>query len=123
MLNPLPQLLDFSFFAPTLLRGAVAVAILAFSYRDLAQPNLTWHKKIFALLEIAGSLLLIVGAYTQITAMILIALTLFRMVFVKNNAGVCPADGHRSIHHLIIIIILISLLLTGAGLFAFDIPL
>lgn len=132
MLNTFPDLLLFSFFAPTLLRIAVAVAFAYIAYihfkrrAELMQMRvpllstlgpLLW---LVMLIEAVIALALLFGYHTQIAALAGLVLSIKHAIFAKRYARAIPLCRGE---YFFIIVILLSLLLTGGGAFAFDLPL
>ena len=132
MLNPFPDLLVFSFFAPTLLRIAAAFALFYIAYqqyhrrsetKQLRLPivgrNSWWYVASITFHTILGVLLLF-GFYTQIAALLATA---------GNLKGLWLNHRHPSVVILsdsavvLLTVICLSLLLTGAGALAIDLPL
>src|SRR5689334_23036755 len=134
MLNPFPDLLVYSLIAPLILRlvaGYVFIdlGILAFrsereawinSFKALRVPNPRTAVKILGLVEMAGGALLILGLWTQITVIVLGVIT-FAEAYLEYRA---PDLLKRNIVFYVLLLgILLSLLFSGAGAFAFDLPL
>ncbi|MFH0804499.1 MAG: DoxX family protein [Candidatus Zambryskibacteria bacterium] len=134
MLNPFPDLLIYSLLAPFILRivaGLIFInlGILAFknekerwviSLSTLSIPNPKVAVKIFGAIEIISGISLILGFYTQIAALIL-ALVTFAEAYVEYKD---PAILKRNfVFYLMLLAITLSLLLSGAGAFAIDLPL
>jgi uncharacterized membrane protein YphA (DoxX/SURF4 family) len=134
MLNPFPDLLTYSLLAPLILRVVaglifIDLGVLAFknekeawitSLSILKMPNPKLAVKIFGTIEIAGGIMLILGFYTQVAALILTLLT-FAESYVEYKD---PAILKRNfIFYIMLLAIVLSLLLSGAGAFAFDLPL
>ncbi|MEI8338038.1 MAG: DoxX family protein [bacterium] len=133
MLNAFPYLLSYSSFAPLLLRIAVGTYILIFAYENLEDKwgeRYNLFKKVslkpewfFVLLisgiELTGGTLLIAGAVTQI-ASISLAVLMLVTIFIKIKE---PELLSRSINtYILIFIILVSLIFSGAGNIAGDFP-
>jgi uncharacterized membrane protein YphA (DoxX/SURF4 family) len=133
MLNPFPQFMFLSFFAPTLLRITVAVvfAMIAFRlYKTRAEvargkvPFIGTPGMAFVIIAIIIDLLLAVmlflGWSTQLAALV------GTIVSLKHAwaAGRYPlwSPKSRSVY-ILAAIICISLLVTGAGAYAMDLPL
>ena len=75
---------------------------------------------IYALLQIVGGALLVIGLWTQVAALIFVIFTGIEL-YVEWKAGeILKRD---MVFYLLIFIISLSLLLTGAGTYAIDIPL
>jgi uncharacterized membrane protein YphA (DoxX/SURF4 family) len=134
MLNPFPDLLMYSLFAPFILRVAaglifINLGVLFFknekeswitSLSTLKIPSQKLTVKILGGLEAVGGLMLVTGFYTQIAALVL-ALFTFAESYVEYKD---PAILKRNfIFYIMLLTIVLSLLLSGAGAFAFDLPL
>ncbi|MEK7635105.1 MAG: DoxX family protein [Patescibacteria group bacterium] len=134
MLNSFPDLLDYARLAPLILRVVaglifIDLGILVFknekerwlaslSFLKIPKPQLAL--KIIGCLEIAGGIMLILGFYTQIAALVLALFTFIESymeykepVFLKRNF----------VFYFILFAITLSLLFSGAGAFAVDLPL
>ncbi len=137
MLTIFPSLLAYGFFVPMILRISVAVffgyqAVKHFKYKKtvseeledrfkwLSHESAVWLAGLLILAEVAVGVLLFVGAWTQIAA-ILAALGFLKMAYF-NDTLPTYAPLSRSTYALLIIICL-TLIITGAGAFAFDLPL
>jgi len=75
---------------------------------------------IYATLEVIGALMLIFGLYTQIAALAFIIFTALEFSIEYKDSSILKRN---IVFYLLILAISTSLLLTGAGAFAFDIPL
>jgi hypothetical protein len=126
MLNTFPNLLTYGFFAPTILRLLVATVLFYLAYQQ-------WVKRVeiskvrsfvFPTLSIIFNAIVGVGLFfgylTQIAALLAI---------VGFGIGIWLNRRHPHIviistaTVIILIVICASLLLTGAGAFAMDVPL
>ena len=126
MLNVFPSLLDYTFFAPTLLRLTVAIVLFYLAYKQWIHRSeiAKLRSKGFPAISIVFNLLvgvaLFVGYYTQPAALCAIAgfcvglwaNRRYRQIVIIPNSTV-----------VVLIIISITILFTGAGAFAFDLPL
>ncbi len=75
---------------------------------------------LYAILQIIGGLLLLVGLWTQVATLVFAVFTGIEL-YVEWKAGeILKRD---MVFYLLIFIISLSLLLTGAGAYAIDIPL
>lgn len=134
MLNPFPDLLTYSLLSPFILRVVAGIifadlGFLAFknekerwaaSLSALKVPSPELAVKILGGIEIAGGIMLILGFYTQIAALVLGLLT-FAEVYTEYKE---PEVLKRNIvFYIILLAIVVSLLFSGAGAFAFDLPL
>jgi len=137
MLNIFPDLLFLQLLAPFMLRIAVGVMFVWIGYSYLfkdrvaviAQISSKWPKiaKFSVLfggtLEVITGIFLIVGLYTQAAAIAgaLIAVdTLFGKFFYKE---LDKALKYSKVFYILILIVSLSLIVSGAGAFAFDLPL
>ena len=134
MLNVFPDLLTFSFFAPFLLRVALGVVFLDFGRHTLGKGRaqhgalfealgLKQHGRyvtILGALEIVVALMLILGFYTQIAALVAFIFSL-EAYYLKGKHG--AHIEHRRHLFFLTAVISFSLLFSGAGAIAFDLPL
>ena len=120
-LSVFPQLLFLGLIAPLLLRVAVGVFML-FSgwerYKKTQNQSFVPHFT-SGLLVISGVLVLL-GLYTQIGVILGIIALIFDK-YVETRSGQLSRD--KKILYIIVAIILLSLLFTGPGFLAFDLPL
>ncbi len=136
MLNPFPTLLYLTFFAPTLLRIAAAVVFFYLAYHTLRRKDAiaaarfplgltgSWIVWLAVLAELLIAVCLFAGLYTQWAA-ILAALgalkaLAYRRLWPELSLLVFPISSGTS---FLLLVISLSLIITGAGAFAFDIPL
>ncbi len=113
------ELLNFQILAPFLLRITIGLFIVYLGSKR--------YKKDYnysAILYLASGALLILGFYTQIAALVGIAVLKldFYLDFWRNR-NTAPIPQNQKILYVVLIVILISLLLTGPGFLAFDLPL
>ncbi len=134
MLNPFPDLLVYSLLAPFILRVVVGLifvnlGILAFknekkswvtSLSTLQIPKPEVAVKILGAIEMVGGFMLLVGAYTQIAALVLGLLTFVEAYVEYKDPTILKRNF---VFYSLILAILLSLLLSGAGAFAIDLPL
>ncbi len=134
MLNPFPDLLTYSLLAPFLLRLIVGfvfidLGVLLFkkenerwilSFKTLRIPNPIIATKILAIIQVAGGAMLVVGLYTQIAALVLGILTFIEIYLEYKDPSILKRN---IVFYMLVFTILLSLLLSGAGAFAIDLPL
>ena len=134
MLNPFPDLLIYSLLAPFILRVVVGLifvnlGVLAFknekerwltSLSVLKVPNPKIATRIFGVIEIIGGIMFILGFYTQVAALALGLLT-FIEAYVEYKDPVILKRNF--VFYIMLLAIVISLLFSGAGAFAIDLPL
>jgi uncharacterized membrane protein YphA (DoxX/SURF4 family) len=114
-LSIFPQLFFLGFVAPLLLRLSAGF-FLIYLGKNRTQKTYGW----LAILYIAAGVLLILGLYTQIAAIVSILIISFDFLMDKGSVSF---STEKKILYFVIKIILISLLLTGPGFLAFDLPL
>ena len=134
MLNPFPSLLIYSLVAPFILRIVVGIIFLdlglvlfkgekerwLLSLSTLRIPKPRLALKVLGIIEIAGGLMFIFGFYTQIAALALALLT-FCEAYTEYKD---PSVLKRSlVFYTLLLAITASLLVSGAGAFAIDLPL
>ncbi|MBI2023298.1 DoxX family protein [Candidatus Giovannonibacteria bacterium] len=133
MLSIFPSLLDYQFFAPLILRLALAAVFLVHGYPKLfggfshavhffnssgIKPAKFWVV-VVGLAELLGGILLLAGFLVQPAAFILVANLLVAIWKVKFKAGF--ANGWE--FDLVLIAMLLSLLILGPGAYSIDLPL
>ncbi len=117
MLNPFPELLVYSMFAPFILR-----LVLGFLYLDLGILNIkkSGNLKLLGLVEVAGAVMLFLGLYTQIAAVLFIVISAVSFYIEYKDEAVLKRD---IVFYLLVLAISMSLLFSGAGAYAKDLPL
>jgi uncharacterized membrane protein YkgB len=114
MFSVFPQLLFLSHFSPLILRVALAVVVGYAAWKHV--PNKVQAIRALGVVETAVAVLLFVGAWTQVVALINI---LIIMVWFTLKPTRPVSRGEAALA----LILSISLITTGAGIFAFDLPL
>ncbi len=115
-----PELYNFREFSPFILRITVAVIFMNMGWRDITKKT-GWKiiNFILGITKIATGIFLLVALYTQVAALFAIVLSLFKILSdlksgeYKYNLG----------YHTLILVVSLSLLLTGPGTFSIDLPL
>ncbi len=135
VVTPFPILLDYSLYAPVLLRLTLGFFILAIGFSSRQKPKAdvvvvvdteTTSNQEFGFGEIAYRLLfvlagfsLIVGFYTQISSIVVAILLLISILDKKARL----TDEIGKVELVLLLVIAISLIVLGAGLYAIDLPL
>ena len=134
MLNPFPELLALSFFGPLILRLVLGLIFIDLGFLKFRSEKAGWTSSFetlglrpadfflsfYALLQIVGGILLIVGLWTQVAALIFVIFTGTELYVEWKAREILKRD---MVFYLLVFIIAVSLLLTGAGAYAIDIPL
>jgi len=120
MLSLFPSLFTWSFISPTLIRLTLAAVLITWTYSSLRKVAATPQDKIIGIVEGVAGLLLIIGLWTQAAALF-VAVDLIVRIGGKIRAGKFLTQGVN--YYLILLVLALSLLVTGAGFFAIDWPL
>ena len=135
MLNPFPDLLTYSLVAPFILRLTLGFILVNLGYLKLTKEKARWgvifellHIKryerfaaqVVGTLEIVGGLMLITGFYAQIAALAFLILNGAEMYIEYKDETLLRRD---IVFYVLIFVIALSLMFTGAGFLAFDLPL
>lgn len=110
MLSIFPNLLTYGLVAPTLLRLVASVMLAQHGYHStrMSEVKRRWAGGG----ELIAALLIFIGLWTQPAALIMAILILVR-----------PDKQVPTAQRLLMVAILLSLLFTGPGFWAFDLPL
>lgn len=132
MLNPFPELLVYSFFAPTIIRVAAALAffyLATLHYKRREEIGRThfvvvgahgWVVWVMIVFEAAVGLALLLGYYVQIAALLGALAALKSLIWKRRYPQAFPLSNVAS---FLLLVICLSLLLSGAGALAYDLPL
>ena len=134
MLSIFPSLLSYGILAPLVLRVLVGLIFIDLAYLKLHSEKKAWnlffdtirlkpghlYTKIFAALEIIGGVLLIIGLYTQLVALVFALITFAECYIEMQDNEFLKRD---IVFYVLILAICLSLLVLGAGAFALDLPL
>lgn len=135
MLNIFPSFLDFGLLAPLILRAVVGILFLRFGlkklspkhgtvcvthFQNLGISNTKTLVPLVGVIEVLGGLSLILGIYTQIGAMVLGLISIITYTLMKSKKATL---SHSQDFYFLLFIINLTLLITGAGVYAFDLPL
>ncbi len=134
IVNVFPELLMRAGMAPFLLRLFIGIVFIHFGLSKISKERLAkieffekmgWKPGVvyvwtFGILEMGTGALLVTGLYTQVAALI-VTLILALMLIIKKKH---PESLQSELKfYLALFIISLSLLLTGAGAYAIDLPL
>lgn len=134
MLNPFPELLMYSLLGPFILRVLVGLIFIDLGLLKFRSEKESWLASfemlglrptdlflpLYALLQIIGGILLIAGLWTQIAALAFALFTLIELYIEWQARDILKRD---MVFYLLVFVISLSLLMTGAGAYAIDIPL
>ena len=125
IVTPFPFFLDFSFFVPLILRITLGIYVLAIAAsvkkkeEDGEKKPLKASETIYRILFTIAGISMIIGFYTQISAIVIILMILLALL--DKRASLTPEISRAEMS--LLAIIAISLLLSGAGPLAIDLPL
>ena len=134
MLNVFPELLSFGLLSATIIRVTIAIILLVIGYETVTKKRLDFDSYFktkefpmasvlswkLGVAEIIVGIFLLVGLYTQIATLIAVFL-FFALLHIENeDKKILP---HTSTFYLIMVVISTTLLFSGAGAFAIDLPL
>lgn len=119
-LSLFPSLLTWQLVSPLLIRLVLAAVLIHWAYKEIRNPVATVHAKGLCIIEGAAGVLLLAGLYTQGAALVA-TIDLFLRLIGRVTRKAFLTDGVN--YYLILLIMAVSLLFTGPGFLAFDLPL
>ncbi len=120
MLSLFPSLLSFAPLAPFLIRLTLGIILILWTLQTFKNGSTTSSHKTISGIEGIAAILLIIGAWTQGAALFIVIDLIVRLIW-KIRAKQFLTNGIN--YYLILLVLAVTLLLTGAGGFAFDYPL
>ncbi|HEY4517305.1 MAG TPA: hypothetical protein VJI74_00225 [Candidatus Paceibacterota bacterium] len=121
MLNVFPSLLILSFFAPLLLRAILAIWLFSETYHRLRhRPHNSFQVWCLIVSEGIAGVLLMVGAWTQIGALLSLGVAI-ELLYLHRKKNALAQESPWL--YIFVAAISLSLLATGAGALAIDMPL
>lgn len=119
ILSIFPELYNYKEYSPLILRSSVGIIFVGDGWRDInKRGGLKIFNIIIGSLKIISGLALLFGTYTQLWALVAGGISVFNIFF-------CFKEGNyqKVKYYLLVLIILISILLSGPGLYSIDLPL
>lgn len=122
MLSTFPSLLAFEGFAPLIIRVVLGVTLAWFGYQKIKGRGQSSgsNSLIYGIIEVVISVFLIIGLFTQIAALLNALILVIKLGF-KVNQKAFLTNGIN--YYLLLLAMAISLVFTGPGFIAFDLPL
>ena len=122
MLSIFPSLLSYQELSPFLIRIVLAITIGYFGYKLIASRKQNSDKKLLVLgvVQIILGILVLLGLYTQLAALIIAIILLVKLILKAMNKELLT-DGIN--YYILLLVMAVSLLFTGAGWCGFDLPL
>jgi hypothetical protein len=114
MLSLLPEILFLGAFSASLIRVVVAIMLAYNAWQSIARPG--FLARMLAVVEIVIAAALFVGAWTQVVAIIACVVLVFLMI--RPDLRSWPRSTVA-----LLLVMTITLIVTGPGAFAFDLPL
>jgi uncharacterized membrane protein YphA (DoxX/SURF4 family) len=119
-LSLFPSLLAWGGLAPFLIRLALGAVFIVWSYAGIKNRSAGSADKIISIVEGVAGLLLVIGLWTQGVALFTVIDLLVRIAGKIKNRQFLTAGVN---YYLVVIVLALSLLFTGAGMFSIDLPL
>ncbi len=120
MLSLFPSLLAFQMFSPLIIRLTLGGILLYWSYKTIVKSRPQTNQKVVSLIEGISGTLLIIGLWTQVAALIVVIDFVVRLYF-KFQKKLLFSDGVN--YYFVLLVLAVSLLFSGAGFLAFDLPI
>ena len=122
MLSLFPSLLTYGQVGPLLIRLIVGITLLYFGYKKLMNKGTSSgsNAKGYGAVEILISIFLIIGLFTQLAALLNAIILVIKLGF-KARDKAFLTDGIN--YYILLLVMAVSLIFTGTGFFAFDLPL
>ncbi len=119
MLSIFPTLLTYQLFAPFLIRITLGAIFIYWGWTTFRKPVSTREKAV-SIIEAVVGILFVIGFWTQIAALAAIIDLIIRLAG-KVKAKAFLTNGVN--YYLVLLVLAVSLLVSGAGFLAFDLPL
>ena len=121
MLSIFPSLLTYSLVAPLLIRLALATAFGWIAYTNIKSVKIPGGKfRILGTIEMILALCVLIGLFTQLIALFIAIILAVKLAY-KVKQGAFLSDGVN--YYLILLVMAVALMFSGAGFLAFDLPL
>ena len=121
MLSLFPSFLAYEAFGPFIIRIILGITLAYFGYRKTIEKGNSSgsNSKLYGIVEIVIAVFLIIGLFTQLAALIN-AIILIIKIGHKISEKKFLSDGIN--YYLLLFAMALSIIFTGAGAFAFDLP-
>lgn len=134
MLNLFPELLNYALIGPFVLRFILGVIFIDLGFLKFKSEKKRWvdtfealrlrpadfFVPLYAAVQILGGFLILIGLWTQGAALVLAIFTFCELYVEWTNSTLLKRDFT---FYLLVFVIALSLIFTGAGAYSFDIPL
>jgi len=121
-LSLFPYLLSYQQVGPFLIRIVLGVTLAYFGYHKILGTGQSSgsNSKTYGVVEMLVAIFLIIGFWTQLAALLNAIILIIKLGF-KIRQGKFLSDGVN--YYILLLIMAISLIFTGAGFLAIDYPL
>ena len=134
MLSVFPSLFTYELVVPLVFRIVIGLVLVVYGYKHIAETRddkmaTLVHLKpatasfwlwLVGIVNIVGGLLLVVGLYTQVVALVFSILLLWAVMYKYKKPEMVPLSQGTL---LLLLLVTASLLFLGAGFYAIDLPL
>jgi uncharacterized membrane protein YphA (DoxX/SURF4 family) len=122
MLSMIPSLLTYGMVGPLIIRLVLGITLLHFGYKKVRGKGDSSgsNSQTYGIIEMFISIFLIIGLFTQIAALLNVIILLIKLGFKAKN-GQLLSDGVN--YYILLLAMALSLMFTGPGFIAFDLPL
>lgn len=121
MLSLFPSLFAYGLFAPLLIRLVLGIILAHWGYRVLrSHQKSSTSTTLLAIVDVVAGILLIIGLFTQFATLVAAIVLAVKLVN-KARSKALFTDGVN--YYFILFVMAVSLLFTGPGFLAFDLPL
>ena len=123
MLSLFPYFLSYQQLSPLIIRVTLGVVFLYWAYTEFKKAcssKVSNKEKVCAIVEAFSGAFLIIGLWTQAAALVAI-IGLVIEIAGKIRKRAFLTDGVN--YYILLLVMAISLIFTGAGALAFDLPL
>ena len=121
-LSIFPYLLSYQQLSPFIIRLALGVTLAYFGYHKILGSGKSSgsNSKAYGWLEVVIAFFLIIGLWTQLAALLNVLILLIKLGW-KVKEKKFLTDGVN--YYILLLVMAVSLIFTGAGAFAIDYPL
>ncbi len=118
----IPSLLTYQMAGPLIIRIVLGVTLFHFGYKKIKGrgDSSGSNSLTYGAIEVFISIFLIIGLFTQIAALLNVIILVIKLGF-KAKTGQFLSDGVN--YYILLLVMALSLMFTGPGFFAFDLPL
>jgi uncharacterized membrane protein YphA (DoxX/SURF4 family) len=122
MLSMMPFLLNYELAGPLIIRLVLGITLMHFGYRKVIGKGDSSgsNSKMYGYIEMFISIFLIIGLFTQLAALLNVIILVIKLVL-KGKNGLLLSDGVN--YYILLLTMAVSLMFTGPGFLAFDLPL